>query len=50
MMDGIKYYRQLQGISNSNGTEFIESLNHAENVLDTLKEQYAINIQLVKTQ
>ncbi len=50
MMDGIKYYRQLQGISNSNGTQFIESLNHAENVLDTLKEQYAINIQLVKTQ
>jgi hypothetical protein len=49
LRDGIMYYRRLPGISGTGKHQFTEALFNAEEELDSLNDQYAINTQLMET-
>src|SRR5665811_1102570 len=49
LRDGIMYYQQLPGISGTSKHQFTEALFNAEEELDSLNDQYAINTQLMET-
>ena len=48
LLDGILYYRQLEGVAANGRDQFIKDLNYAESEMDALNYQYEITPELME--
>lgn len=48
LLDGILYYRQLEGVAADGRDQFIKDLNYAESEMDALNYQYEITPELME--